>query len=68
MCALDLFKKLGDANDAEIARKFLEQFVRDARGMDLVLIAHGESDDDGELLEIMLLVMCINSSCWDHRI
>lgn len=62
MYTLDLLKKLGAANDVEVARRFLERFDRED------LDTPDESDDDGELLETTLLVMCINSSCWDHRV
>ena len=32
LCALDLFKKLGAVNDAEVVRRFLERF--DSRATD----------------------------------
>ena len=56
--ALDVFEKLGAADDAEKTRELLGEIDYDARGMDSDLAISDESDDDGELLETMLLVVC----------
>ena len=61
--ALDVFEKLGAANDVELIRRLLGQIDRDARGDGLGSGHIYELDDDGELLEAMLFVVSINSSC-----
>ena len=66
LCALDMLEKLGAANDAENTRKLLGLIDRDARWMDSDLATPDESDGDSELLETMLLGVCINSSRSDR--
>ena len=63
--ALDVFEKLGAVDDAEEVREFLEDIDRNTREDDSDLVTPDESGDDGELLEIMLLVMCIHTSYSD---
>ena len=64
--ALDVFERLGAANDMEDTIWLLGRICRDARGMDSgpVIpdeVAPDEPGDDGKLLEKMLLVVCIYS-------
>jgi len=54
--ALDVFEKLRVTNDGELTRGLLGK-------MDSDLVTPDESADDGELLEIVILVACIISSC-----
>ena len=56
--ALDVFEKLGVTDDAECTRELLGK-------MNLDLVTHDESAGNGELLEIVILFVCINSSCLD---
>jgi len=57
--ALGMFEELG-AGDAETTRQLLEQIDSDAQG-DGLGSDYG-LDDNGELLETTLILMCINSS------
>jgi tetratricopeptide (TPR) repeat protein len=62
--ALDVFEKLGATDNAECTRALLGQIDDRARGN-----GSGESADDGEPLETMLPVVCINFVFRrDHRI
>ena len=63
--ALDGFDKVGATMFAADARRLLEWIDRNARGDGSDLVTPDESGDDGELLEMMLLVVCIYSSCSD---
>ena len=73
LCALDLFEKLGAANDAESTRQLLERIDCDARGNGTP--DGSDHDDAGELPKATPLVVRINSSCsggdikskWYHR-
>ena len=56
--ALDVFEKLGVTDDAECTRELLGK-------MNLDLVTHDESAGNGELPEIVILFVCINSSCLD---
>jgi len=58
---LHMFRKLGAAKDAEYTRMLLGWIDEEVDG----LVTPGESDDDGELLETVSLVMFIDSSCLD---
>ena len=55
--ALGVFEDLGAVGDAEDCRKVLGRIDRNARGNDLATHRSGQSDNDGELLEPMLLEM-----------
>ena len=64
--ALGMFEKLGATNDAENTRNLLGWIDRSAQGMGLAI--PDESADDGEFLETMLLVVCIDFVFGrDHR-
>ena len=57
LCALGTFEELGATNDAEAMRQLLHQIETNALG---------ESNGDGKLLELILVVVhCVNSSCSD---
>jgi len=56
--ALEVSEKLGVTDDVECTRKLFGKMVLD-------LVTHDESAGDGELLEIVTLFVCINSSCLD---
>ena len=58
--ALDVFEKLGAANDAELSGVFLRDIDRNVRGDGL---GSKESDDDGEPPNRCFLPLCIESSC-----
>jgi len=57
--ALGVFENLGAAGSAEYCRELLRRIDRNAQGNDLATPRSDESDDDGELLEPMLLDMLL---------
>ena len=57
--ALGVLEDLGAAGDAEDCREMLRRIDRNARGNDLATPRCDESDNDGELLEPMLLDMLV---------
>ena len=62
--AVDILQKLGASSDVKGVRDLLRQIDHDIREMN-GLITSDESDDNGELLEAMLLVMFIDFQCSD---
>jgi len=63
LSAIDMFEKLGAAKDVEYTRMLLRWIDEEMDG----LVTPGESDDDGELFETVLLVVFVDSSCSDPR-
>ena len=62
-----MFEKLGAANGAEEVRQFLSWIDHTLVEMGNLAPPHlDESDGDGEFLETVLLVMCINCSRSDR--
>ena len=61
--ALEMFEKLGAASDVDRARRFLQRIDHAGEEMDN-RVTCDESGEYGELLQIMLLAVCINSSFW----
>ena len=58
LCALSMFEKLGAANDAEEIIQLLKQIDRNARGVGVDAATSDKSDENGEPVGTMLLVMC----------
>ena len=58
-----MFEKLGAAKDVEYTRMLLRWIDEEMDG----LVTPGESDDDGELFETVLLVVFVDFSCSDPR-
>ena len=65
--AVDVFEKLGAANDAEDVKKLVRRIDHDARGNRRSgypwCMIHDGSDDDGEFLKTVLFAVSVNPRC-----
>ena len=57
LCAVDVFEKLGAADGVKRIKEFLQLIDMSSKK----LLTPNESDDNGEFLETVLLVVIINS-------
>ena len=63
--ALDMFENLGAANDAEDVRQLLGVIDDTFEDMDGWVTADESGEDGEQLLEMVLLAVCINTMCSD---